>query len=297
MYLFNGEVVSAERSLYASSLDVPSIEILSSKYTFYVSDDLQFVSNLKFSSCNVSSGGILFQWRLARSSGQLLLGTNFEQNGALFILPPQALQPDSYVLKLTAYSPEWTVFSSAQFSVRKSPLVAAIDGGDRFVSPQAIALDASKSRDPDSDRAQLQFTWTCTSLPQQLPCIFANGQAVRIDSVGKPLLHLSFSEGVFVFTLQIQLQPPDGRQAFSQVTLTVKQSIRPIRLSPFQISTTSAGSSLTLNIGQRFSLLATEDRSGAPAQVRWSSNARSLDLSNVDASVFGQSGSVLLLTG
>jgi hypothetical protein len=120
---------------------------------------------------------------------------------------------------------------------------------------------------------------------------------VRVDSVPQPLLNSSFAEGILMFTLQLQLQPPDGRQAFSQVTLTVKQSIRPIRISTYQTSTASAASSLTLNVGQRFCLLATDDRSNAPAQVRWSSNARALDLSNVAASVFGQSGSVLLLTG
>jgi len=138
LLLSNGQTLHAERNLYVSQLDVPTLQIQAPRTTFYVSDNLKFVSNLKFSSCNSSSKGIVFRWKLTRFSGQLLLGASFEQHGAFFILPPRTLNPDTYLLKLTALSPDWAVYSSAEMpsaitaaflSLVVAPFTAGVEHG------------------------------------------------------------------------------------------------------------------------------------------------------------------------
>jgi hypothetical protein len=133
-------------------------------------------------------------------------------------------------------------------------------------------------------------------MPLQVPCVFADGKLVQIGNEPIPRLLSHFSEGIIIFTLQLQLQPYDGRQAFARVELTVKQSRRPVRVSSLEPLTANFGTSLTLNIGQQMPLLAIDDTSNAPARVRWSSDAIA-DLGMTESSVFGQGGSIILLTG
>jgi cysteine-rich repeat protein len=295
--MFDGNVLFAEKRLYSSPIDVPILQIQAPKIMFYVSENLRFASDLRYSACNDSASTVSFYWRLSRLSGEPLSGSVFEQNGALFIISSLTLKPDKYRLQLRASSQEWTALSSVDFTVRSSPLIATITGGNRFVSPLDVALDASKSRDPDNDKNRLDFIWSCTSLPLQIPCTFVDGQIVYFDREPKPRLTSAMPEGRFIITLQIRLQPYDGRQAFAQVTLTIMETKHPIRLSYYESTKANLGSGLMLNIGQQLLLQATDDLSGAPAQARWSTDVPSLEISNIASSTLGTVGSMILLTG
>jgi hypothetical protein len=85
-----------------------------------------------------------------------------------FSLPPSTLAAGAtYAFVVTVTDDRGnTNRATATVEVRRSGVVAAVDGGDRSAAAgEAVTLDASRSRDPDDETTTLSFAWTCDGLP------------------------------------------------------------------------------------------------------------------------------------
>ena len=131
----------------------------------------------QLASCNGTdaSVNVVFEWRATDAATGAVL-TLPDVEGLLPGAPRSTLAlrgaaplrfGGTHLLRVTGClgsAPSLCGSAEVRVTLRDSPLVARIAGGDRAVGEDAgLELDASSSADPDEPSAALQFVWSCST--------------------------------------------------------------------------------------------------------------------------------------
>ena len=110
-----------------------------------------------------------FQWNLFWNNGTILESDDFDRTLSVLIIPRRTLPYGKFKVTLNVSMVGLplvsTVFDS-YLEIMRSPLVAAINGGNRWIQSvkEKVIIDASPSHDPDygrEDKQGLKFIWYC----------------------------------------------------------------------------------------------------------------------------------------
>ena len=110
-----------------------------------------------------------FQWNLFWNNGTILETDDFDRTLSVLIIPRRTLPYGKFRVTLNVSMVGlplvYTVFDS-YLEIMPSPLVAAINGGNRWIQPvyEKVIIDASPSHDPDygkEDQQDLKYIWYC----------------------------------------------------------------------------------------------------------------------------------------
>ena len=110
-----------------------------------------------------------FQWNLFWNNGTILETDDFDKTLSVLIIPRRTLPYGKFRVTLNVSMVGlplvYTVFDS-YLEIMPSPLVAAINGGNRWIQPvyEKVIIDASPSHDPDygkEDQQDLKYIWYC----------------------------------------------------------------------------------------------------------------------------------------
>ena len=114
-------------------------------------------------------------------------------------------------------SPDLCGTAEVSVTLRDSPLVARLAGGNRAVGvDDGLQLDASASADPDEPAAPLSYAWSCSPADSNSHC------PPLPDASAVPLLSLlpgALPPGTF--GLGVSVSKADGEVATASVTITV----------------------------------------------------------------------------
>lgn len=124
------------------------------------------------SDASLSGRSLSYAWSMAVTSSGVAVASvassNVSPNPSVLSLPANFLAAGTYTLTVTVHvdGADSSIVSSAsvELVVVASLLVAAISGSSREIGlevAQAITLDGSASRDPDSATTALTYEWTC----------------------------------------------------------------------------------------------------------------------------------------
>jgi hypothetical protein len=200
---------------------VPLVAIQGAPYrTIPRSATLIVLSQASLSPCS-SAGTLSYRWSLTSSSS----------DPRVFRAAPSTLAPGRLYNLTVSVTDSLGMRSNAsvQVYVQRTPLVAAIAGGDRTVGQSdGFTLDARPSFDPDG--SGLKYAWSCIRGGAQFGqgC----GGGLSLPNTSTPAVAGGaggLPTGSYIFTVVVS-DPPTARAATVSVTITV-QADRPPTIS------------------------------------------------------------------
>ena len=161
--------------------------------------------------------------------------------------------------------------AEVRVTLRDSPLVARLAGGDRVVGEdEGLSLDASTSADPDEPTAALQFAWSCSTAAAAAEV----DTAATANARGCPTLPpadsiLSLLPGVLPpgrFVFAVSVSKVGGEAATTRVAITVVAgSVPAVSVAPPASAKQSASTALRL-VGSA----ALDSASAGSLELAWS---------------------------
>ena len=241
----------------------------------------------QLASCNGTDAGVkvVFEWRATDAATGAVLSLP-DVEGLLPGAPRSTLAlrgaaplrfGGTHLLRVTGClgsAPSLCGSAEVRVTLRDSPLVARIAGGDRAVGEDAgLELDASSSADPDEPSAALQFVWSCSTAAADADAdtAAATNACPQLPPAGSNLALPpgELRPGRYVFAVSVS--KASGETASAGVAITVVAgSVPVVSVAPPAAAKQSANTALRL-VGSA----SLDSASASQLELAWSCDGES----------------------
>ena len=258
-----------------------------SHLTLSAGELLLLPARAQLANCNGTDvSPVVFEWRATDATGAVLTLT--DENG---LLPGAARSTlalrggaplsfgETHLLSVTgciSSAPLLCGSAEVRVTLRDSPLVARLAGGDRAVGEdEGLSLDASASADPDEPTAALRFVWSCSTAAADAKA----DTAAAANAAGCPTLPpadstLALLPGVLPpgrFVFAVSVSKGGGETANARVAITVVAgSVPAVSVAPPAAAKQSTNTTLRLVGSAALDSTSTSQHVSGSLELVWS---------------------------
>ncbi|KAK3271318.1 hypothetical protein CYMTET_20324, partial [Cymbomonas tetramitiformis] len=204
----------------------------------------------------IKRGGLRYRWDGSVSDGtkfNLTDDVNKAHTLKLSIYKASLQVRLSYMFSITAWfelNPTVSSTSTLSFYVESQDLNVVIAGGDVIIGQDnMLQLDALSSVDPDGERGDITYSWTCARVGSTAPCRAPNGERIEVlYQMDIPAISLqlngSYTGALYTFQV-IGIKGPRSNSASTQVT--IMRGSPPVPTIQPKVEKINANEKLSLN--------------------------------------------------